>query len=82
MRYRVVLAYDTTNVPLETNNKQEAIEKLKELELKEYHEYLDYHQWCADNYEAPADFYPSYYIECEQGSFNITDYIVLERMDD
>lgn len=83
MKYKVIFVYDTNEVPLETNNKQEAINKLKELELREYQEYLDYHQSCAENYEASADFYPSYYIQVDGDEmFDITDYMVLERRED
>ena len=83
MKYKVIFVYDTNEIPLETNNKQEAINKLKELELKEYQEYLDYHQSCAENYEASTDFYPSYYIQVDGDEmFDITDYMVLERRED
>lgn len=80
MKYKVICVYDTADIQLETNDKQAAINKLKELEGKEYNEYLDYRQRCADDYERPADFYSSYYIQCSNGDmFDITDYIILER---
>lgn len=68
MRYKVIDTY-TDETILETNNTTEAISKLKELELKDYHKYLDYCQRCYDNYEdptideRPADYYPTYYIK-------------------
>lgn len=83
MKYKVICVYDTADIPLETNDKQAAINKLKELEGKEYSKYLDYRQKCAEDYEMSADFYPSYYIQCvDGGMFDITDYIVLERRED
>lgn len=68
MRYKVINTY-TDEIVLETNNVKEAIKKLKNLELKDYHSYLNYCQRCIDNYEdptideRPADYYPTYYIK-------------------
>lgn len=77
-RYKITLCY-TDEIVFESDNKSEAINKLRELEGKEYSDYLDYHQSCAENYERPADFYPSYYIEVDDKFFSIEDYVLLER---
>lgn len=83
MKYKVLFAYGPAEIILETNDKQEAINKLIELDGKDYNEHLDYLQHCAEVYERPADFYPSYYIQCDNNEmFDITDYRVLERRGD
>lgn len=84
--YKVVCCY-TDEVLLYTADKKEAIKKLKDLELKDYHKYLDYCQKCYDNYEdpaideRPADFYPTYFIEIEDTDkyYTIENYRLLER---
>lgn len=78
MKYKITMCY-TDEVVFESNNKADAINKLRELEEKDWHEYLDYHQSCVENYERSADFYPTYYIEVDDKFFSIEDYILLER---
>lgn len=82
--YKVVCCY-TDEVILETNNKKEAISKLKKLELREYHKYLDYIEDFTEDYTPddgiPAEYYPTYYITIEGSDkvFSIENYIVLEK---
>lgn len=85
--YKVICCY-TNELILETDNKKEAIKKLKELELKDYHGYLDYLQDFEEDYTPddgiPADFYPTYFIEVTGSDevYNIENYRVLERLND
>lgn len=81
--YKVIFVYEPSKTILETDNKQEAINKLVELDGKDYSDHLDYLQHCAEVYERPADFYPSYFIQCDNDEmFDITDYQILERRED
>ena len=78
MKYKITMCY-TEEVVFESDNKKDVIDKLKELEGREYSDYLDYHQSCIENYERSADFYPTYYIEVGDKFFSIMDYMVFER---
>lgn len=81
--YKVIFVYEPSKTILETDNKQEAINKLVELDGKDYSDHLDYLRHCAEVYERPADFYPSYFIQCDNDEmFDITDYQILERRED
>ncbi len=54
-KYKITLCY-TDEVIFESDNKSDAIKKLKELEGNEYSDYWDYRQSCTENYEPAADF--------------------------
>lgn len=86
LKYKLVLCY-TGEIVVESNNIQVIVDKLVELEQKDYSDYLGYCQRCYDNFEdptideRPGDYYPTYYIELRDSdeSYNITDYNVLLR---
>lgn len=58
-------------VILETDDLETAIKCLEDKEGKDYRDHLDYRQGCADNYESPADYYPTYYIVFKKHSYSI-----------
>lgn len=66
-------------VVFESDNVDEIIDKMKELEGGDYSSHLDYRQWCADNYERPADYYPTYYINYGDKSYDISELEVFRR---
>lgn len=87
MMYRLINTYNNETI-LQTDNKQDVIKRLKELEIKDYHNYLDYCQRCVDNFEdplideKPGDYYNTYYIITNTHKiYNIINYNLLERSD-
>lgn len=58
---------------------KEIINYIHKTEDREYEDYGNYAQRCADNFEAPADFYPSFYTIFKGKRYDITNLFLLER---
>lgn len=77
--YEVIMAY-VPEIAFKSDNIRECVQYIKDNELAEYHDHLDYCQHCAENYERPADYYPTYFVDYENKTYDITDINVLERL--
>ena len=68
MKYKIIdynIYGFESNVIFSSNDKNEIVKKMEELEGGEYSQYMDYVQHCVDNYEEIADYCPSYLISVE-----------------
>lgn len=77
--HEVIMAY-IPDVVFRSDDIRQCVKYIQDNELKEYHDHLDHCQHCAEVYERPADFYPTYFIEFEDRTYDITDINVLERL--
>ncbi len=72
MKFKVEGCYGI-GIVLETDDVDEAIKYVQDKEGSDYESHLEYRQHCAEDYERPADYYPTYYIIFNNKNYSIED---------